>query len=146
MSEYTTLRNKNRGYLKLDVWHRAMELYKLVWKTIHVDVKVDYKLRSQIADSAQSVSSNIAEGYSRRSINEYLRFLYISLASLSETLTRVIGLKATGQISESQFQQIDLLHYEVENKLLRLIGSLEKKRDNGTWIDRVSDDREEYGL
>jgi len=43
MSEYTTLRNRNRGYLKLDVWNKAMELFKLVWKTVYVDVKMDYK-------------------------------------------------------------------------------------------------------
>ncbi|RKY85174.1 hypothetical protein DRP98_03415 [candidate division KSB1 bacterium] len=67
---------------------------------------------------------------------------WITKASLSETLTRVIGLKATGQISQSQFQQIDTLHYEVENKLLRLIGSVEKERDNGTGINRISDERE----
>ncbi len=144
MKEYTKLRNKNRGYMKLDVWQKAMDLYKLVWNTVYRDVKVDFKLRSQIADSAQSVSSNIAEGYSRRSIREYLQFLYISIASLSETLTRAIGLRETVQISDAQFQQIDSLHYEVENKLLRLIESLESKRDNGDWVDRISEKPEEY--
>jgi four helix bundle protein len=126
-----TLKNKNRGYIKLDVWKKAMELFQLIWKTVHKDNKIDYKLRSQIADSAQSVSSNIAEGYSRRSVHEYIRFLYIALSSLSELLTRAIGLKITDQISAPQFQQIDKLHYEVENKLLRLIESIEKKRDSG---------------
>lgn len=66
MSGYTVFRNKNRGYMKLDVWKLGMELFAFVWKTVYVDVKLDFKLRSQIADAAQSVSSNIAEGYSRR--------------------------------------------------------------------------------
>jgi len=144
MKEYTEKKNKNRGYLKLDVWQKAMELSKLIWKTVYLEAKIDFKLRAQIADSSQSVSSNIAEGYSRRSIHEYIQFLYISLASLSETLTRAIGLKVTGQISEPQFQQIDAVHYEVENKLLRLIESLEKKRDTGTWINHISDGKVEY--
>ncbi len=146
MKEYTEKKNKNRGYLKLDVWQKAMELSKLIWKTVYLEAKIDFKLRSQIADSSQSVSSNIAEGYSRRSIHEYIQFLYISLASLSETLTRAIGLKVTGQISELQFQQIDTLHYEVENKLLRLIERLEKKRDDGTWVNRISENEEKYNL
>jgi len=146
MKVYTKLRNKNRGYIRLDVWQKAMELNKIVWSIVFNDNKVDYKLRSQILDSVQSVSSNIAEGYSRRSINEYLQFLYIALASLSETLTRAIGLKETEQISEEQFQKIDTLHYEVENKLLRLIESLENKRDNGEWINRIAEETEEYGL
>ncbi len=144
MSDYTTFRNKNRGYMKLEVWGKAMDLFKLVWETVFIDAKVDYRLRSQIADAAQSVSSNLAEGYSRRSIHEYLQFLYIALGSLSETLTRINGLKATEQISDTQFQTIDALHFEVENKLLRLVDSLEGKRDSGTWVTRISDDIEAY--
>ncbi len=144
MTEYSKYRNKNRGYQKLDVWQKAMELFKLIWTIMHQNARVDFKLRSQLADSTQSVSANIAEGYSRRSINEYLQFLYIALASLSETFTRVIGLETTNQISSDQFKQIDELHYEVENKLLRLIESLENKRDQGTWINRIADEPEEY--
>ena len=145
MTEYTIYKNLNRGYMKLDVWQKAIELYRLVWKTI-VDVKIDYKLRAQVADAAQSVSSNIAEGYSRRSIKEYIQFLYIALASLSETITRIIALKAASQIQEIHFDKIDRLHYELENKLLRLIESLEKKKDDGTWIDRISEEDIEYKM
>lgn len=144
MSEYTKLRNKNRGYMKLEVWHKAMELFKLVWKVVYHDNKIDFKLRAQIADATQSVSSNIAEGYSRRSINEYLQFLYIALSSLSETLTRAIGLKETEQITQDEFKEIDSLHYEVENKLWRLVESLEKKRKTGTWSNRISDEKANY--
>lgn len=144
MQEYTKLRNKNRGYMKLDVWQKAIELFEIAWKLVHIDIKVDFKLRAQISDAAQSVSANIAEGNSRRSINEYLQHLYISLGSLSEMLTRIIGLKAAGQISEVQFHQIDSLHYEVENKLLHLVESLEAKRDRGDWIDRIAEDSLDY--
>ncbi len=144
MAVYTKLRNINRGYMKLDVWQKSVELFRVVWEAVHGKVMVDYKLRSQISDSAQSVSSNIAEGYSRRSIHEYLQYLYIALASLAETLTRAIGLRETAQITEEQFQEIDRLHYEVENKLINLVRSLEAKRDSGTWVDRISDDLEAY--
>ncbi len=113
-------------------------------KIVYSENKIDFKIRSQIADAAQSVSSNIAEGYSRRSINEYIQFLYIALASLSETLTRAIGLKETGLISNENFKQIDTLHYEVENRLLRQVESLEKKRKDGTWSDRISDEKAIY--
>ena len=143
-NEPTKLRNMNRGYMKLEVWQKGMDLFEFVWKTVYVETKVDFKLRSQIADAAQSVSANIAEGYSRRSLKEYLQFLYIALASLSETLTRTVGLKAIHLISEETFQKIDSLHYEVENKLLRLIASLEKKKDDGTWIDRISEEMAGY--
>jgi len=111
--------------MKLEVWHKAMELFKLVWKVVYQDNKIDFKLRAQIADAPQSVSSNIAEGYSRRSINEYLQFLYIALSSLSETLTRAIGLKETEQITQDEFKEIDSLHYEVE--IIMAIGCKPRK-------------------
>ena len=143
MSEYTTLRNLNRGYMKLEVWQKAIELHKLISETIE-SASVDYKSKSQILDAAQSVSSNISEGYSRRSIKEYLQFLYVSLGSLSETLTRSIGLLNTKKTSQDKFHEIDVLHYEVGNKLLRLVESLQKKKDDGTWNDRVFDEIMDY--
>ena len=143
MIEYTKNRNINRGYMKLDVWQKAMDLYKLVWEmTNHTNI--DFKLRSQILNSTQSISSNIAEGYCRRSINEYIQFSYIALGSTGETMTRAIGFKITNQFSETQFNTLDALHYEVENKLIRLIESLEKKKDDGSWINRVSENIVEY--
>jgi four helix bundle protein len=69
---YTERKNLNRGFMKLEVWNDAIALFKLVYDIItRIDV-IDFKLRSQILDAAQSISSNIAEGYCRRSINEYL--------------------------------------------------------------------------
>jgi|SRR6266496_2054877 len=145
MSHYETdLRNKNRGYMKLIVWQKAIQLFELIWKTLFIETKVDFKLRSQLADTAQSVSANISEGYGRRSLNEYIQFLYYALGSMAETMTRAIGLKQTNQISDERFHDFDLLHYEVENRLLRLIDKLEQKRDDEDWIVRIAEDSEEY--
>jgi four helix bundle protein len=145
MDHYKTeLRNKNRGYMRLIVWQKAVELFELVWKICFIENKIDLKLRSQVADAAQSVSANISEGYGRRSIGEYIQFLYYALGSLAETMTRAIGLKQTNQISAARFQDFDVLHYEVENRLLRLIEMLDHKRDNKDWIARIAEDSEEY--
>jgi len=51
--------------------------------------KLDFKLKAQILDVAQLISSNIAEGYGRKSINEYLYFLNVALGSSGEILTQV---------------------------------------------------------
>ena len=142
MEHYETeLRNKNRGYMKLIVWQKAMQLFELAFRMVFIESKIDFKLRSQIADAAQSISANISEGYGRRSVGEYIQFLYYALGSLAETMTRAIGLKQTNQISAARF---DLLHYEVENRLLRLIEKLEHKRDDEDWIARIAEDSEEY--
>ncbi len=59
-------------------------------------------------------------------------------------MTRSVGFRVTKRISQEQFHKIDVLHYEVENKLLRLVQSLQKKMDEGTWNDRVFEEIEDY--
>src|SRR5436309_15327666 len=112
MSYQTELRNKNRGYMNLIVWQKAMDLFELSWKLAYVEATVDFKLRSQFADAAQSVSANISEGYCRRSIKEYLQFLYTAAGSLGEALNRAIGLRRAQLISDSRFRDFNQLHYE----------------------------------
>src|SRR5205823_14722366 len=71
MAHYETeLRNKNRGYMKLIVRQKAIQLFEPVWRIAFIEHKIDFKLRAQLADAAQSVSANIPEGYGRCSIKE----------------------------------------------------------------------------
>jgi hypothetical protein len=43
MKEYSNRRNLNRGYMKLDVWQKAVELYKVMWETL-TSAKIDLKI------------------------------------------------------------------------------------------------------
>ena len=144
MKEYSYRKNLNRGYMKLEVWHRSIDLYTLVWHLLDGN-KIDFKVRSEIVNAAQSVSANIAEGYSRRSINEYMQHLYIALGSLSETLSRLIAFLEAGQIKTEDFEEVDSVHHEIENKLWNLLRSLEQKKTEGTWINKVAEELTEYG-
>lgn len=130
--------------MRLEVWNEAIGLFDLVHKTLVQIEKVDLKLRSQILDSTQSISSNIAEGYCRRSLNEYLQFLNIALGSSGETMTRVIGLMKAGYLKSDQFEEFDKVHYSVENKLIALIKSLQAKRRSGSWQDEFRETEEPY--
>ena len=117
--------------MKLEVWQRAMDLFTLAYAQAQ---KVgDFKLRSQFSDATQSVSANIAEGYCRRTLPEYVQFLYVAKGSLGECLTRAIGLVNVHILAPDDFEALDILHYEVENKLLALIKSLEAMRDTDEW-------------
>src|SRR3982750_2859084 len=96
----TEFRNKNRGYMNLVVWQKAMDLFELAWKMAFVEAKIDFKLRAQFADAVQSIAANISEGYGRRSVKEYIQFLYIALGSAAEAMTRAIGLEQTKQLPD----------------------------------------------
>jgi four helix bundle protein len=121
--------------MKLEAWSRGMDLFALCYQLS--DKVNDFKLKSQFRDAAQSVSANIGEGYGRRTLPEYLQFLYYAKGSLAETLTRGIGLQTVKAISPIEFEDLDILHYEVENKLLRLIESLEARRGTGEWRETL---------
>ncbi len=146
MKYETNLRNKNRGYMNLIVWQKAMDLFELAWRTSYVESNIDFKLRSQFVNATQSVVANIMEGYGRRSVNEYIQFLYISLGSLAETLTRAIGLQRILAPTTEYFEELDRTHYQVENRLLRLIEKLEQKRDAGDWTSRIQEEDEDGDL
>ncbi|HWW01902.1 MAG TPA: four helix bundle protein [Candidatus Acidoferrum sp.] len=133
--EYTKRRNLNRGYMKLEVWQRGMDLFDLAFR--FADHVADFKLKSQFTDAAQSISSNVAEGYGRRTLPEYLQFLYTAKGSLAEALTRAGGLRRVRLMNDAEFEEFDRLHYEVENKLLGLIESMEIKRGTGAWSDAL---------
>lgn len=130
-------KNRNRGYQKLTVWKDAIEYYTLtydVFRPFPFELK---RVSSQQISSADSVHRNIAEGYCRRSIKEYLNFLNISLGSLGESVSGLFGYRKAKQISEVQFEKLDALAYKLENGLLKLVESLERKRDQGDWVDSL---------
>lgn len=87
--------------------------------------------------SCDSVHRNIAEGYGRRSVREYIQHLYIALGSLAETVSGFRACKDAGQLKESDFESLDQSAYRLENGLLRLVEALEAKAERGEWTDRM---------
>jgi four helix bundle protein len=131
-------KNKNRGFQKLRVWQDAIEYYKHtcnIFKNFPYEFK---RVASQAIASSDSVHRNISEGYCRRSIHEYIKFLYIALGSLGESVSGLHAYRASEQITEEEFQKLDSIAYKLENGLLKLIESIERKRDQGEWIDYLS--------
>ncbi len=128
-------KNKNRGYQKLRVWQDAIDYYE---QTCGVFRKFPYELRrvaSQAMASSDSVHRNIAEGYCRRSIHEYLNFLNIALSSLGESVSGLHAYRRAKQLTQEEFDSLDGLAYKLENGLIKLVESLEQKRERGEWTD-----------
>jgi four helix bundle protein len=130
-------KNKNRGYQKLRVWNDAIEFYQqtfLIFRKFPYESK---RVAGQAIASSDSVHRNISEGYCRRSIHEYLNFLNIALGSLGESVSGLYAYRASGQITEEEFQNLDARAYKLENGLLKLVESLERKRASGDWTDHL---------
>ena len=137
MEENGARRNKNRGYQQLRVWQDAIQFYVLncrVFKTFPYELR---RVASQAVASSDSVHRNIAEGYCRRSIREYLNFLNIALGSLGESVSGLHAYREAQQISEENFKTLNELAYRLENGLLKLVERLEQKQISGDWIDHL---------
>ncbi|MDZ7606166.1 MAG: four helix bundle protein [Cyclobacteriaceae bacterium] len=74
-------------------------------------------------DCSHSMVRNIAEGYCRKSLKEYLNFLNIALSSVGEYHASIYSFFKAGQISEEQFEEMDIPHFKTENELIKLIKS-----------------------
>jgi len=85
----------------LDIWKIGVDLVSDIYRLTRTFPKMEnYGLASQMQRSAISYPSNIAEGAARDSIAEYVRFVYISLGSLSELETQIIISKNLGYVSD----------------------------------------------
>lgn len=115
---------KINNYKELVVWQKSIKLvklsYDLVKKLPHSE---EYGLSSQIRRSSVAISSNIAEGFGRHNIKEYLQFLYISLASAFELETQFI---ISNEIYKLNIQNETSLLQEIIKMLYSLISKLKK--------------------
>ncbi len=66
----------------------------------------DYGFRDQIRRAAVSVVSNIAEGFERRSSNQFLHFLDIAAGSAGEVRAQLYLALDFGYINQEQFHDI----------------------------------------
>src|SRR3954451_22493418 len=79
-----------RTYRDLLVWQKGMQLVTSVYQAVKMFPRDEvYGLTSQLRRCAVSIPSNIAEGHSRSTRKEFLRFLEISLGSLFELQTQL---------------------------------------------------------
>ena len=119
------------------VWQDAVSLYVLACKIL---VGWPFELKKVVSnaiDAAHSISRNIAEGYCRRTLKEYLQYLNIARASCGEFHSCYESFKQAGQITDEQYEQLDQLHFKVENQLLKLIESLQAKQQSQDWQDQL---------
>jgi four helix bundle protein len=120
------------GFRGLIAYQKAEILADEVFRAVsHLPVRYQY-LASQVIRAATSVPANIAEGYGRSSLGDYVRFLEIARGSLNE-LEYFLGFLSRHNLTAQELSQSLLaLHLETGRTLHGLIAATVRK-NRATW-------------
>lgn len=114
------------SYKDLIVWQKSMAVVKEVYSLTEKLPKIEqYSLSNQMRRAAVSIPSNIAEGYKRKGLGEYLYFLSVADGSAAELETQLYIVKDIYPSIETQ--RILLLLEEVQKMLMAMIKKLNPK-------------------
>lgn len=112
-----------KSHKDLQVWQLSVQFVKTVYElTAYFPKEEQFGLVSQMRRAAVSVPSNIAEGAGRSGKREWIRFLYISLGSLSELETQLEIAKLLQYTTDISEEIAKLIH--IRRMLNNLITSL----------------------
>lgn len=115
------------SYKGLIVWQKSIELVREVYISTGTLPKTEvYNLVSQMRRSSVSIPSNIAEGYKRKGLGEYIQFLSIADASAAELETQTIIVKQL--YPGVNLEKVLLLLEEIQKMLMTMIKKLSQKR------------------
>ena len=111
----------------LDVWKDGIDFSSVIYQITASFPKYElYGITSQIRNAVVSVPTNISEGAARNSSKEFVRFLHISMGSLSEVETLLIISRNLKYISEDSFEEVFAKLKKITAQLSGLIKVISK--------------------
>ena len=118
------------SFQDLQIWQDARELmvklYKLTSKFPKEEV---YNLTSQIRRASISIMANIAEGHSRSTHLDRIRFLTMSRGSLEEIKSHLAAALSLTYINQSSFHQLDEQLTQLAKRINSFIRSLKEQHN-----------------
>ena len=91
LTEYIYMNDSPKGYKKFEVWQRGMDLAEEIYRLTKLFPREEkYGLVSQMRRAADSVPSNIAEGYAKYTPDELRHGARIAFGSACELETQLI--------------------------------------------------------
>lgn len=115
---------KVKTYKDLLVWQQAHQVVLQLYRLTNQFPRTErYSLTDQVRRAAVSITSNIAEGFSRQSRKEKIQFYYISLGSLTEVDNQITIAKDLGYINQLEYDQLANQIKSVYMLLRRLVNS-----------------------
>lgn len=92
---------------ELRCWQAGRELVRAIYDiTRGEQFKKDFSLSDQIRRASISVVADIAEGFARHADREFIQFLFIAVASISEIKSHLYIALDQKYIDETKFHQI----------------------------------------
>ena len=96
-----------KRYEDLNAWQRAYEVALEVDRlTNESTFDKKWAIKDQMLRSSLSISSNIAEGFGRKSKKDFARFLLIAMGSTEELRSQLRFARDTGLIKDSDFNSV----------------------------------------
>ncbi len=103
-------------------WQKAQDLTFQVY-TLFKDLR-DFGFRDQMRRAGTSISNNIAEGFERKTNNEFRYFLYVAKWSCWEFRSMLSLAKRIGYIQEDDFRNMYITVQDISKLIFWLIKSL----------------------
>lgn len=92
------------SFCDLEAWKQSHKLVLFVYKISEQFPAIEkFGLTNQIRRAAVSITSNIAEGFSRNSSKEKVQFYFMALGSLTEVQNQLIIAKDLGYVNSTNF-------------------------------------------
>ena len=116
----------------LDVWKESRILNKIIGSLIHENkFEHNFRLINQIEGSSGSIMDNIAEGFERGTIAEFIQFLGYSKGSCGELRSQLYRALDRNYLVQDQFNELLKLVSRISAMLHGLILYLQKTKING---------------
>lgn len=109
------------AFERLEVWQSARKLVRRIYAKTRTFLREEhFGLRLQVRRAIVSVASNIAEGTSRRSTNDKVRFIEIAYGSLMEVYCRLKIVSDLKMVTDDDFSELKPEIFLIANKLSAL--------------------------
>ncbi|OGG00162.1 four helix bundle protein [Candidatus Gottesmanbacteria bacterium RBG_13_37_7] len=113
---------KIKRFEDIIAWQKAKELSLLIYKLFKSNR--DFAFRDQVQRASVSVMNNIAEGFERKSNQEFRQFLYIAKGSCGEVRSMISLALDLSYINKSEYLRVYNLSIEISKILSGFIKTL----------------------
>lgn len=119
-------KKKIKSFTDLHTWQEAHKLVLMIYEiTKHFPREELFALTNQMRRAVVSITSNIAEGFSRQTIKDKYQFYIIAQGSLTELQNQLLVAKDIGYLDKEKFDRVANQTIIVH----KLINGLKKIRD-----------------